>query len=176
MVGGWTPVTFKVVGNYGGSKLPPLSFLEMFPDRVAALVLDGIVDHTVDVRTNLMRTATAFERAFNGWVRWCELSSKSCPWQALEAAGIVNRFTQLLQRANTRPLVANGCLTYPLCDPVITGRDMNILTQSFISGGWRSERWELLAYLLDQAYQLDQGDREFAIPWANSNHDPVFAI
>ena len=27
MTGGWTPVTFKVVGNYGGSKLPSVSQL-----------------------------------------------------------------------------------------------------------------------------------------------------
>ena len=32
MVGGWTPVAFKVVGNYGGSKLPPLSYLILFPE------------------------------------------------------------------------------------------------------------------------------------------------
>jgi pimeloyl-ACP methyl ester carboxylesterase len=53
-------------------------YVEAFPQRVRALVLDGAVDPTVTPMDGLIRQATAFQKAFNDYATDCAKSG-DCP-------------------------------------------------------------------------------------------------
>lgn len=48
------------------------SYLERYGDRVQALVLDGVIDHSVDLPTNEVRTVLSVQDAFDRMARWCD--------------------------------------------------------------------------------------------------------
>jgi pimeloyl-ACP methyl ester carboxylesterase len=56
-------------GSYG--TLYAQAYLEGYGDRVKALVLDGVVDHSVDLLTYGARWALATEDGFDRFARWC---------------------------------------------------------------------------------------------------------
>ena len=62
---------------YGGSYGSPYAtaYLERYGDHVKALVLDGVVDHSVDLPTFIARNVLAVNEAFGRFANWCEQDS-----------------------------------------------------------------------------------------------------
>ena len=62
---------------YGGSYGSPYAtaYLERYGEHVKALVLDGVVDHSVDLPTFMARNALSVREAFDRFAKWCEQDS-----------------------------------------------------------------------------------------------------
>jgi pimeloyl-ACP methyl ester carboxylesterase len=62
---------------YGGSYGSPYAtaYLERYGEHVKALVLDGVVDHSVDLSTFIARNVLAVNEAFDRFTKWCEQDS-----------------------------------------------------------------------------------------------------
>ncbi|MEV4769863.1 alpha/beta hydrolase [Micromonospora humida] len=52
-------------------------YAERYPDRVRAVVLEGVFDHSLDVRSFVRTQAAALQDAFDEFVTWCD-SSPGC--------------------------------------------------------------------------------------------------
>jgi pimeloyl-ACP methyl ester carboxylesterase len=57
-------------GSYGSTYLE--AYLERYGDRVRAAALDGVVDHSADLRIFGALDALAVEEAFNQFAAWCD--------------------------------------------------------------------------------------------------------
>ena len=58
-------------------------YATLFPDRVAAMVLDGAYDPQGDTPEQTFTTqAEGFEKAFNNWVKWCEAFRARCSFSS----------------------------------------------------------------------------------------------
>lgn len=56
-------------GSYGTAYAA--AYLEQYGDRVEALVLDGVVDHSIDMPTFMTRNVLSAQDAFDRFARWC---------------------------------------------------------------------------------------------------------
>jgi pimeloyl-ACP methyl ester carboxylesterase len=72
-------------GSYG--TLYAQAYLEAYGDRVKALVLDGVVDHSVDLPTYGARWAIATEDGFDRFVQWCN-QEPSCALHGQDVAAV----------------------------------------------------------------------------------------
>ncbi len=75
------------------------AYVERFPDRVRAMVLDGAIDPTEDPLQSLVNQMAGFQVAFNDYAADCA-KSPACPL-GTDPAQFVNRYHQLVD-----PLVA----------------------------------------------------------------------
>ena len=55
-----------------------LVYAELFPTRIRAMVLDGIVDPTLDAREGSISQAVAIDKALQRFIDWCPTSTE-CP-------------------------------------------------------------------------------------------------
>ncbi|CAM3952864.1 alpha/beta fold hydrolase [Smaragdicoccus niigatensis] len=133
--------------SYGGSygTMYGTTYLETFPNNTRAIVLDGVVDHSLDVSGLALRTARSYEVSFDRFVAWCN-ESPDC---ALHGTDVSALFQSLLARA---PLPAPGA---PRGASVEDIREAvrNGLSRGFLPGS--DAGWPTLAVLLKQA---DSGD------------------
>jgi pimeloyl-ACP methyl ester carboxylesterase len=60
-------------GSYGS--VYGATYLERYGDRVKALVLDGVVDHSVDLATFIARNMLAVQDGFERFAQWCDRDS-----------------------------------------------------------------------------------------------------
>ena len=91
-------------------------YVDRFPDRVRAMVLDGAVDPAEDTVDSIIQQMAGFQQAFNDYAADCAKSA-GCPL-GTDPAQWVNRFHQLVD-----PLVARPG---PTSDPrglELSGRD-----------------------------------------------------
>jgi len=51
------------------------AYLELYGEHVKALVLDGVVDHSIDLPTFITRNTLAVQDAFERFGRWCDRDS-----------------------------------------------------------------------------------------------------
>jgi pimeloyl-ACP methyl ester carboxylesterase len=65
----------SIAGSYG--TVFAQAYLERYPDNVKALVLDGVVDHSVDLSTFMQRNVLSVHDAFDRFTQWCA-QDKSC--------------------------------------------------------------------------------------------------
>ena len=61
-------------GSYGSAY--GAAYLEAYPQHVKALILDGIVDHTVDFPTFIARNVMGVQDAFERMEQWCTQDTK----------------------------------------------------------------------------------------------------
>ncbi|HEY7274062.1 MAG TPA: alpha/beta hydrolase [Actinoplanes sp.] len=109
-----------------------------FPRRVRAVVLDGVLDHSVGVTEFLRTGAAAAQDAFNQFVAWCA-RDRACPVHGRDVRAL---WADLLARA------AAGRLR----DPFVPGRSVSVyglLDVGFSS--FYAPQWYSLAYYLNQA-------------------------
>ena len=58
-------------------------YATLFPDRVAAMVLDGAFDPAGDtVEQQYSTQAEGFEKAFSNWIDWCEKNATKCAFHS----------------------------------------------------------------------------------------------
>jgi pimeloyl-ACP methyl ester carboxylesterase len=52
------------------------AYLEAYPENVKALILDGVVDHTIDFATFSVRNVMSVQDAFERFAQWCAQEAK----------------------------------------------------------------------------------------------------
>jgi pimeloyl-ACP methyl ester carboxylesterase len=72
-------------GSYG--TLYAQAYMELFGNRVNSMVLDGVVDHSVDLPTLLGRNVEAASDAFERFSEWCD-SDASCALHGHDAGDV----------------------------------------------------------------------------------------
>ncbi|MGC4868444.1 alpha/beta hydrolase [Micromonospora sp. DT53] len=77
------------------------SYAELFPDRVRALVMDSVMDHSQGVREYFRGGAASNEALFREFVTWCERS----PGCALHGRDVPALYDRLMRRADAGTLV-----------------------------------------------------------------------
>jgi pimeloyl-ACP methyl ester carboxylesterase len=75
-------------------------YAEMFGDRVRAMVLDSVVDHSVDIRQFMGDRAAAVDDSFVEFARWCDRTI-AC---ALHGQDVFEAWKAALVREDTQPL------------------------------------------------------------------------
>jgi pimeloyl-ACP methyl ester carboxylesterase len=60
-------------GSYG--TVYAAAYLERYGDRIKALVLDAVVDHSVDLATNVARSTLSVNDALERFAQWCDQDS-----------------------------------------------------------------------------------------------------
>jgi pimeloyl-ACP methyl ester carboxylesterase len=78
-------------GSYGS--LYGTAYLELYGDHIKALVLDGVVDHSVDLATYGARWARSTEDAFNRFTEWCDRET-SCALHGQDVAAVFDQVTE----------------------------------------------------------------------------------
>ncbi|KAK3376155.1 hypothetical protein B0T24DRAFT_591835 [Lasiosphaeria ovina] len=150
-----------------------LTYLEEHAATTRALILDAVVDHTVDAAVRLLRAAAGVEAAFAAWVSWCA-TSLDCVWHGAEK-DILARFDKLIAAANTPPfLPAPGCLGSHACKSPVSGYDLLLALEGTLGERAGSNAWKELAKRLDAAEHTHEADAEFALPWAVDDEDTAF--
>ncbi|MFE9914340.1 alpha/beta hydrolase [Micromonospora sp. NPDC005553] len=77
------------------------SYAELFPDRVRALVMDSVMDHSQGVREYFRGGAASNEALFHEFVTWCERN----PGCALHGRDVPALYDRLMRRADAGTLV-----------------------------------------------------------------------
>nr|WTA65261.1 alpha/beta hydrolase [Micromonospora sp. NBC_00855] len=77
------------------------SYAELFPDRVRALVMDSVMDHSQGVREYFRSGAASNEALFHEFVTWCQRS----PGCALHGRDVPALYDRLVRRADAGTLV-----------------------------------------------------------------------
>ncbi|MEU1588429.1 alpha/beta fold hydrolase [Micromonospora sp. NPDC005710] len=77
------------------------SYAELFPDRVRALVMDSVMDHSQGVGEYFRSGAASNEALFGEFVTWCERS----PRCALHGRDVPALYDRLMRRADAGTLV-----------------------------------------------------------------------
>ncbi|MBE1485401.1 alpha/beta hydrolase [Plantactinospora soyae] len=80
------------------------AYAERFPDRVRAMALDSVMDHSVGTATFLRDQAAGVEDSFDEFVAWCGRTG-SC---ALHGRDVGALYDNLMRRAETGALVDPG--------------------------------------------------------------------
>ncbi|MEH1164072.1 alpha/beta hydrolase [Micromonospora sp. CPCC 205539] len=103
------------------------SYAELFPDRVRALVMDSVMDHTQGVREYFRSGAASNEALFHEFVAWCGKTS-SC---ALHGRDVPALFDGLMRRADA------GTLVDPATGAKLTWFDLGFATvTNFFDATW----------------------------------------
>ena len=72
-------------GSYGTAY--GAAYLERYGEHVKALVLDGVVDHSVDMPTFITRNVLAAQDAFDRFAQWCEQDA-ACALHGSDAGAV----------------------------------------------------------------------------------------
>jgi pimeloyl-ACP methyl ester carboxylesterase len=118
---------------YGGSygSVYGAAYLERYPDHVKAMVIDGIVDHSVDLPTLSARNIAAVNDSFDRLTRWCK-NDASCALHGQDVGTVYDSVTA------TKP-------------------ETRILISQFLAGGNDPEGWGLIAKLMAE---VNRGDNK----------------
>ena len=90
--------------GYSYGTLFGLTYAEMFPNRIRAMVLDGVVDHSTPTERLAVTRAVATEHAFNDFAKWCAGES-TC---ALHGRDVGALWDGLAKRAGQAPVDVDG--------------------------------------------------------------------
>jgi pimeloyl-ACP methyl ester carboxylesterase len=88
-------------GSYGSHY--GQAYLERYPDHVKAMVIDAIVDHSVDLATLSARNITSVADSFDRFARWCE-GAASCALHGQHVNDVYDSVTT--KRPETRVLIS----------------------------------------------------------------------
>jgi pimeloyl-ACP methyl ester carboxylesterase len=115
-------------GSYGSAYAA--AYLELYPAHVRAIVLDGVVDHSVDMATFMTRNVLSAQDAFNRFAQWCA-EDPAC---ALHDADVGAVFDAVA---------------------ITTPATKTIVPQMLAGGNDPTAGWSLIAQMLAE---LEQGD------------------
>lgn len=88
-------------GSYGSAY--GAAYLERYPDHVKAMVIDAVVDHSIDLATLSARNVASVGDSFDRFERWCK-SDSSCALHGQNVSAVYDSITA--KRPETRVLVA----------------------------------------------------------------------
>ncbi|HWS33001.1 MAG TPA: alpha/beta hydrolase [Actinoplanes sp.] len=115
-------------------------YAERYPDRLRALVLDGVMDHSAGVDAFLTQTAEAAQAAFDQFVAWCG-RDEQC---ALRGRDVKRIWAVLMDRATA------GTLVDPYDPPAKLGV-WDLISAAF--SAFYDPQWYSFAYYLKEAYE-----------------------
>ncbi|WP_043633001.1 alpha/beta fold hydrolase [Nonomuraea candida] len=98
--------------SYGVSygTLAQQMYAELFPDRVRAIVMDGTMDHSLDVKTFQVSEAAAVQDSFDEFVAWCERDTEC----VLHGRDVRALWKELLDKADRGELQWPGASGRPV--------------------------------------------------------------
>ena len=85
-------------------------YAERYPGRVRALVLEGVFDHSLDVRSFVRSQAATLQDSFDEFVAWCDRSGE-CPD---DVRGVWRQLLRDADEGRYRPYTAFDLSTLPL--------------------------------------------------------------
>ena len=88
-------------GSYGSHY--GQAYLEKYPGRVKAMVIDAIVDHSVDLPTLAARNVASVNDSFERFAQWCK-NDRSCAMHGQDAGAIYDSVTAKMPQ--TRILIS----------------------------------------------------------------------
>ncbi|MEV0901880.1 alpha/beta hydrolase [Actinoplanes sp. NPDC049802] len=130
------------VSFYGASygSLIGLLYAERYPERLRALVLDSVMDHSAGVDAFLTQTAEAVQAAFDQFVSWCARDSRC----VLRGRDIKQIWAVLMRRATA------GQLIDPYDPPSRIGV-WQLVSAAF--SAFYDPQWYSFAHYLKEAYE-----------------------
>ncbi|OAP55476.1 hypothetical protein AYL99_10449 [Fonsecaea erecta] len=140
-------------GNSYGSQLGA-AYAELYPQNVRALVLDGVLDHSLSETVAFSTLGTTYEAELNRWFQWCQANT-SCALYGQE--NIPQVFDSLVAQANSAPIPAPGCLNTSdtpsagTCQASVTGYDMIFNAQGAYLSDPRLTGWVTFGVALNQS-------------------------
>ena len=148
-------------------------YAELYPRRIRAMALDGILDHSVSTTTVFREAAEAYEDTFDRFAAWCGREARC----ALHGRDVAALFDELVARADREPIPAARCATEPCRTATVTGGDIRL--NSFVALTTKNPLaalglpgWQGLGEALAAA---EQGDASaFATPMATGPRDDPF--
>lgn len=140
---GETSLTFH--GSSYGTLLGEL-YAERYPQRVRAVVLEAVVDHSLGTREFLATQAATLQDSFDEFVAWCERTG-SC---ALHGSDVRAVWADLLDRAERGKLLDDGTPIPPF--------DLNVMVMKRLY----DPEWTRLAEYLRGLADSGRGDSDRA--------------
>ncbi|KAH7406087.1 TAP-like protein-domain-containing protein [Phaeosphaeria sp. MPI-PUGE-AT-0046c] len=129
---------FNYLGLSYGTQIGA-QYAELFPDKVGAMVLDGVLQHSQAESMNILAEGTAYEAALESFFDWASTSPNSI----LKGQDVGKLWHDLLNNATARPLAA------PSCDSPASNCRMNVTEdeirlnaqQFFLPGSEHAKSW-----------------------------------
>ena len=87
------------------------AYLDLFPTRVRAMVLDGALDPRLSWDQVLSGQGKGFEQAFRSFLRWCDRTPKECRFRAETEGDLITAYERIAARVETDPLPGEGART-----------------------------------------------------------------
>ena len=87
------------------------AYLDLFPTKVRAMVLDGALDPRLSWDQVLTGQGNGFEQAFRSFLRWCDRTPKSCRFRAETQGDLTAAYERIAARVETDPLPGSGART-----------------------------------------------------------------
>lgn len=115
-------------------------YAERYPDRLRALVLDGVMDHSVGVDGFLNQTADAVQAAFDQFVAWCGRDDRC----VLRGRDVKRIWAELMRRAEA------GELADPYDPPSRIGV-WQLISAAF--SAFYDPQWYSFAHYIKEAYE-----------------------
>ncbi|WP_435824029.1 alpha/beta hydrolase [Actinoplanes missouriensis] len=125
-------------------------YAEKYPDRLRALVLDSVMDHSADLAAFAGRTAESAQDSFDEFVTWCA-RDEQC---ALRGRDIRAIWATLTQRAEA------GTLQDPYDPPALLSK-WDLISAAF--SAFYDPQWYSFAYYLKEAYEPAPAGRRAAL-------------
>jgi pimeloyl-ACP methyl ester carboxylesterase len=108
-----------------------LEYANLYPRRIRAMALDGLLNHDVPELEAMSDEGAAYERALNRFFAWCDAT----PGCALYGKGAQATWTRVIAKATAAPIPAPGCSEAPTpCRSTVSAEDIrfNMQEQLFI--------------------------------------------
>lgn len=133
-------------------------YAELFPENIRVMALDGNDDHSAPEIYMTTGESESYEDELNRFFDWCA-GNETCPLHGRDVAQI---FDDLVERSNTNPIPAPGCLPTAdtavagTCFPNVTGEDIRFNAQGKSLLTYKYDipiaiGWERLGQALDEA-------------------------
>ncbi len=87
------------------------AYLDLFPTKVRAMVLDGALDPRLSWDQVLTGQGNGFEQAFRSFLTWCDRTPKSCRFRAETQGDLTAAYERIAAKVETDPLPGSGART-----------------------------------------------------------------
>jgi pimeloyl-ACP methyl ester carboxylesterase len=146
--------TLNYMGFSYGTQLG-MAYAEIYPDKIRAMVLDGILDHAQSETNMALAESRTLESELNRFFDWCSMTTE-CALHGKDGAQL---FDELIERASVTPIPAPGCAGQ--CRENVTayellyslGQDETMLRKTPAPG--QKAGWPLLSERLKSATEDD---------------------
>jgi pimeloyl-ACP methyl ester carboxylesterase len=150
------------ISFYGASygTLLGAQYAERYPQRVRALVLDSVMDHTADTAGFLAAETDAAQDSFDEFVAWCA-RRKECAMHGRDVRKLW---------AGLRDSARRGTLRDPF-EPSLRLTEFDLLGVAF--GSFYDPQWHSLAIFIEKAVAGTVARRSRALPEASEHSFPA---